>query len=278
MRGVNMMNLENWKEPSTYLNESDGLLHCTECNEPRQHITNFPVVGTVVYCNCSCINIHESYIKMTLNAQGEYLRRVTRQQNAFAETCKKAMEWRFDVDDHKSKSDVINICRNYAKNFDKIENGAGLLIYGGVGVGKSFCSACIVNALLEKGYECLMTDFITIINEYNKAPIDKKQEYIHKIASYDLLVIDDLGLQSTTQHAYAIATTVINARVMSDKPIIATTNLTVQQLLGTNDINYQRMLSRLFEKCTIIEYTGEDRRKKNAMNGNPEFLRLLGIK
>ena len=65
---------------------------------------------------------------------------------------------------------------------------------------------------------------------------------------------------------------------MSDKPIIATTNLTVQQLLGTNDINYQRMLSRLFEKCTIIEYTGEDRRKKNAMNGNPEFLRLLGIK
>lgn len=272
------MNLENWTEPDTYLSESDGLLHCTECNEPRQCITKFPVAGTVVYCNCSCINIHESYIKLQLNAQSEYLKKIVRMKAAFAETCKKAIEWRFDMDNHQSNSNVMNICRNYAENFEKIENGAGLLIYGGVGVGKSFCSACIVNALLERGYECLMTDFITIINEYNKTPIDKKQEYIHKIASYDLLVIDDLGLQSTTQHAYSIATAVINARVMSDKPIIATTNLTVQQLLAAKDINYQRMLSRLFEKCTIIEYTGEDRRKKNAMNGNPEFLRLLGIK
>lgn len=272
------MNLENWKEPDVYLDDNDGLLHCMVCKEPRQCVTNFPLVGTVVHCTCSCIDIHESYVKLELNAQGEYFKKITRMQNAFADTCKKAKEWRFEMDDHQSKSNVMNICRNYAKNFDKIENGAGLLIYGGVGVGKSFCSACIVNALLEKGYECLMTDFLTIINEYNKTPIDRKQDYIHKIASYDLLVIDDLGLQSTTQHAYSIATAVINARVMSDKPIIATTNLTVQQLLGTNDINYQRMLSRLFERCTIIEYTGDDRRKKNAMNGNPVFLRLLGIK
>lgn len=272
------MDLDNWKYPDTYLSESDGLLHCTECREPRQHITNFPTPGSFVYCICSCISSHDSYMKLNLDAKAEYSKKMMRIQNAFAETCKKAREWRFDMDDHQSKSNIMDICRNYAKNFDKIGNGAGLLIYGNVGVGKSFCSACIVNALLEKGYECLMSDFITIINEYNKTPIDKKKEYIHKIVSYDLLVIDDLGLQSSTPHAYSVATAIINARVMNDKPIIATTNLTVKQLLGTNDINYQRMLSRLFEKCTIIEYIGEDRRKKNSMSGNQEFLRLLGIK
>lgn len=271
------MNLDEWKAPPTYKDENDGLLHCAVCKEPRQGIVNFPSPGTIVGCTCSCISIHDDYIRLQIDAQNDYVKKCKRIQNAFAETCKKARQWRFDMDD-QSESYVMNICRNYAENFEKIENGAGLLIYGGVGVGKSFCSACIVNALLEKSYECLMTDFITIINEYNKTPIDKKQEYIHKIASYDLLVIDDLGLQSTTQHAYAVATAVINARIMADKPLIATTNLTVQQLLAAKDINYQRMLSRLFEKCAIIEYVGEDRRRKNSMTGNPKFRKLLGIK
>lgn len=40
----------------------------------------------------------------------------------------------------------------------------GLLLYGGVGTGKTFAAACIVNALIDTGRPCLMTNFARVLN------------------------------------------------------------------------------------------------------------------
>ena len=43
----------------------------------------------------------------------------------------------------------------------------GLLLWGGVGTGKSFLAGCIANALMEQEVSVRMTNFARIMNELN---------------------------------------------------------------------------------------------------------------
>ena len=182
-----------------------------------------------------------------------------------------------DANDHQGDEKSMQVMRNYAENFSEFySKGAGLLLYGSVGVGKSFAAACIANELLDRGIPCLMTDFSRIINTLT-GMLQGKQDYIDHLISYDLLVIDDLGVQRNTPYANEIVTNVIDARVMSRKPLIVTTNLTTEELLGAKDITYQRTLSRLFEHCIPIDFKGDDRRRSGGVKTDMALRGLLGI-
>lgn len=45
----------------------------------------------------------------------------------------------------------------------------GLLLWGGVGTGKSFLAGCIANALMEQEVSVRMTNFARIMNELNNS-------------------------------------------------------------------------------------------------------------
>ena len=122
----------------------------------------------------------------------------------------------------------------------------------------------------------MMTDFSTIINELT-GRFEGKQDYISYIISHELLVIDDLGVQRDTSYANEIVTNVVNARMMSKKPLIVTTNFTKKELMSVDDIAYRRTLSRLFECCIPIKFEGEDRRRAGGVKADMELRRLLGI-
>ena len=53
---------------------------------------------------------------------------------------------------------------NYVCNFPELkEHGMGIMYFGGTGAGKSHACAQIVNALTDKGYDCLFTSFRNIL-------------------------------------------------------------------------------------------------------------------
>jgi DNA replication protein DnaC len=267
--------------PPTYLNEEDGLQYCSNCHTRRQTRVNFPAPDTVVWGDCDCISKHYAAIKEQGKLQGklqeEYERLCRMKNDAFPETYAMARHWKFETDDRRGDEKSMQIIRNYADNFQRFyDKGAGLLLYGSVGIGKSFAAACVVNALLDSGISCLMTDFSTIINELT-GRFEGKQEYINHLISHELLVIDDLGVQRDTSYANEIVTNVVNARMMSEKPMIVTTNFTKEELLGVKDITYQRTLSRLFECCIPIKFQGEDRRRAGGVKADMELRGLLGI-
>jgi len=263
--------------PPTYLNEEDGLQYCSNCHTRRQTRVNFPAPDTVVWGDCDCISKHYAAIKEQGKLQEEYERLCRMKNDAFPETYAMARHWKFETDDRRGDEKSMQIIRNYADNFQRFyDKGAGLLLYGSVGIGKSFAAACVVNALLDSGISCLMTDFSTIINELT-GRFEGKQEYINHLISHELLVIDDLGVQRDTSYANEIVTNVVNARMMSEKPMIVTTNFTKEELLGVKDITYQRTLSRLFECCIPIKFQGEDRRRAGGVKADMELRGLLGI-
>jgi len=263
--------------PPTYLNEEDGLQYCSKCHTRRQCRVNFPAPDTVVWGDCDCISKHYAAIKEQGKLQEEYERLCRMKNDAFPETYAMARHWKFETDDHRGDEKSMRIVRNYADNFQRFyDKGAGLLIYGDVGIGKSFAAACVINELLDRGISCLMTDFSTIINELT-GRFEGKQDYINYIISHELLVIDDLGVQRDTSYANEIVTNVVNARMMSKKPLIVTTNFTKKELMGVDDIAYRRTLSRLFECCIPIKFEGEDRRRAGGVKADMELRGLLGI-
>lgn len=254
--------------------EKDGLLYCGKCNTPKQ--TLIQVCGKVMkpYCMCEC---EEKAFKAEQERTREILRKEEierNRSNGFLDL--DMIGCRFSADDRKNAK-VSEISQRYVKFFrTMLIKGKGLLYYGGTGTGKSFMAACIANALTDAGYKCLVTNFPRIINELTGL-FEGKQAYINDLNRYDLLVIDDLAIERDTEYTAEIIQNVIDSRYRSKKPLIVTTNLTIEEIMNPKGIRKQRLFSRLKEMCLPIAVTGEDRRDKKFEDNYNAISKLLGI-
>ena len=64
----------------------------------------------------------------------------------------------------------------------------GLLLWGGVGTGKSFLAGCIASALMEQEVPVRMTNFARILNELNSS-FSGRNQIVDKLCRYPLLII-----------------------------------------------------------------------------------------
>ena len=75
----------------------------------------------------------------------------------------------------------------------------GLLLWGRVGTGKSYFAGCIANALMEQEVPVCMTNFAAILNDL-AASFAGRNEYISRLCSFPLLIIDDFGMERGTEY------------------------------------------------------------------------------
>ena len=110
----------------------------------------------------------------------------------------------FEADDQKNTK-VSAACERYANTFER-GDPYGLLLFGEVGGGKTYMAAAVANRLIERGFSVLHTD-IGSVATLMESSFEKRQRNLERILSYDLLIIDDLGAQRSTeymmQHVYA---------------------------------------------------------------------------
>jgi DNA replication protein DnaC len=252
----------------------DGLMYCGICGEPKQTEVKIGerILKPYVLCKCG-----REKAKQEEEAEKRELRRQELERNrhsAFMD--KECANWTFAKDDRKSPK-ASDISRRYVQHFETMyQKGKGLLFLGNPGTGKSFFAGCIVNALLDNGYKCKMTNFPAIINDISSLR-EGKQEYISRLMACDLLAIDDLAIERNTGYANEIVQSVIDTRYRSGKPLIVTTNLTVEEIKHPSTIERERLFSRLYQMCLPIAVVGNDRRKENSASKDEELRELLGI-
>ena len=77
-------------------------------------------------------------------------------------------------------------------------------------------------------------------------------------------IIDDFGMERGTEYGLEQVYNVIDSRYRSRKPLIVTTNLTLDSLQNPLDTAHARIYDRLLEMCAPILFTGENFRRETA--------------
>ncbi|MGN8678217.1 ATP-binding protein [Oscillospiraceae bacterium HCP3S3_F4] len=244
-----------------YRNEADGLIYCAKCHTPRQHRVqlNDRVLLPMVRCRCQ----QEAYEKEEAERKHqEFLMQVSRlKANGLQD--KSLRDYTFAND--KGYNPEIRKAHDYVAHWEEMkEKSLGLLLWGDVGTGKSFFAGCIANALLEKGIPVLMTNFSRILNTLTGMYSDDRNRFIDSLNKYSLLIIDDLGIERGTEFSLEQVFNVIDSRYRSKKPMIVTTNLTLNELKHPVDLAHARIYDRILERCVPLKINNQNIRELNA--------------
>ena len=154
----------------------------------------------------------------------------------------------------------------YAQSF--APGARSLLFSGATGLGKTFLSACIARTVADRGYsvcyvsaEALFADF-----EQQKFRPREGEDVTRKYLACDLLILDDLGTEMTTQFTIAALYQVVNTRLMESRATIVSTNLPVGEL----DRRYSAQIaSRLLGAYTLYKFSGKDIRMLQKSMARP---------
>lgn len=174
----------------------------------------------------------------------------------------------FNEKESEHYANALNISRKFIENFDT--DYQNLVFYGNVGTGKTFLSCCIAKALMEKGNSviyCSADKLFKNLAELRQFS-DSKSSYVsflEDINQCDLLIIDDLGTETTTEWVKSDLFTCINNRNLFQKATLISTNLTLKEL---QERYSERIFSRLSSNFTFCKFEGRDIRvlKKEQEN------------
>ena len=251
----------------------DGLLYCGKCHTKKQTEVIFRGMKRHPMCLCKC-ETEKRDKEEAEKKKKEFEQKVKELRRVGFPECS-MQEWSFANDD-MSNSRVTNAMKKYVDNFEEMKKqGKGLLLYGSVGTGKTYSACEVANALIDKGYPVLVTNFARIINSLQAT--FNRQEYIDGFNRFALIIIDDLSAERDTSFSNEQVFQIIDARYRIKLPMIITTNLSIEALKNPQDINKQRIYDRILERCFPVEVSGQSRRRKAIREDYNNTKNMLGF-
>lgn len=207
-----------------YIDPADGLLHCRKCGGHRQTVLPSPFGGGYFMPRCVCPCQQEE--RERRRAAEERQQRMERIRRRKAQGLQDRYLYDYTFANDNGENLLMDKARAYVEHWERAyRENTGLLLFGDVGTGKSFFAGCVANALLEKDVPVLMTNFPTILNRLTGMFAEDRIAFLSSLDEYDLLILDDLGVERGTAYAMEQMFTVVDSRYRSRKPMIVTTNL-----------------------------------------------------
>ena len=253
----------------------DGLLYCGKCHTPREAFfaKGVALMGKNKHpVECSCQRTEREKQEALINQQKriDLVRRL--KAEGFYDPA--MLDWTFENDNGRSPQ--MHHAQRYVEQWQTMRSeNLGLLLWGGVGTGKSFLAGCIANALMEQEVPVRMTNFARILNELNSS-FSGRNEVVDKLCRYPLLIIDDFGMERGTEYALEQIYSIVDSRYRSRKPLIVTTNLTLDEIRHPQDTTYARIYDRLLEMCIPVSCIGVSFRKETAQEKLERLKLLIG--
>ena len=147
----------------------------------------------------------------------------------------------------------VEWCKQFAR---QIVNGIcndSLFLRGDVGRGKTHLSSAIANAVLAGGKTVIYkraADLFDMIRRYKyEESTQRWHEVLDQLISCDLLVIDDLGAERTTDFVTEQLVLLLEERNYRNKPWIINSNLKLSQI---QDSYNTRVSDRIMDRATAI--------------------------
>jgi len=224
--------------------ESEGKKVCEKCGGALY----IPTEDGAVPCDC----LPAALMKQRLRAANIPPRFQQKTIESFKGNDKKRKQLRTDA-------------KVYVQGFPPQESKKGLLFMGTTGCGKTHLAIGILKATIEKGYTgyyCNVIDFFTRLRDTFRGDTEyDEMDMLDKISKVDMLVLDDLGAEKSTDWVRDRIYAIVNARYEQNLPVLVTTNK--MDLAELEDHVGKRIVSRLCEMCLIRDqFPDEDYRMK----------------
>ena len=253
----------------------EGLLYCGKCHTPKEALfaNGIVLMGKnkhPVECACQCTEREKQEAIINEQRHIDLVRRL--KADGFSNPT--MLDWTFEKDN--SRSPQMHHAHRYVEQWQTMHTeNLGLLLWGGIGTGKSFLAGCIANALMEREVPMRMTNFARILNDLNSS-FSGRNNVIDHLCRYPLLIIDDFGMERGTEYALEQIYNIVDSRYRSQKPLIVTTNLTLDEIRHPQDTAHARIYDRLLEMCVPVSCIGVSFRKETAQEKLERLKVLIG--
>ena len=164
----------------------------------------------------------------------------------------------YEGEDLQNFKKAVENSLSFIRNFDtEYQN---LLFFGAVGTGKTFLSNCIAYELLQHGYSVIYFSASGLFDLLSRqAFASNEKEVLYKtqedLYNCDLVIIDDLGTELTNAFTNTHLFSILNERSLRKKPVIISTNLSLE---GLKERYSERIFSRLTNAFTFRKLSGSD--------------------
>ncbi len=157
----------------------------------------------------------------------------------------------------------VQIVKRFVRDIEgNLDAGRGLWFYGSVGTGKTTLAMIVSRAALDAGRSVAIYSLPRLLAEI-RATFESDSEgsyveFLDRLAAVDLLHIDDVGAERTSEWVLEQLYAIVNARYEDERSVMITTNLERDELV---EQIRERTVSRLEEMCTLVPLYGEDARR-----------------
>lgn len=164
---------------------------------------------------------------------------------------------------------ALDTCFRYANRFGRnpVKN---LFLTGAPGLGKTFLSASIARMVSEQGYSVVYDSAVTVFNRFEAQKFNRDPDASTDVDRYltcDLMILDDLGSEMTSQFTQAALYQLVNSRLLGDKHTVISSNLSLDDLRARY---VSQVYSRIAGEYMEVPFHGEDirrQKKERAQRG-----------
>jgi DNA replication protein DnaC len=156
---------------------------------------------------------------------------------------------------------IVMAVRRFADTIDRqLDAGRGLWFMGHVGTGKTTLAMLVSKAALKAGRSVAIYSLPRLLNEIRDTHRAERShvDLLDRLTAVDLLHIDDVGAERTTDWVLEELYSIVNARYEDQRSMVITTNILDREALC--DQITERTVSRLTEMCEELPLLGHDRR------------------
>ncbi len=144
---------------------------------------------------------------------------------------------------------IVSEVRRYVRSVDeRLDEGRGLWLMGDVGTGKTTLAMIVSKAALDAGRSVAIYSLPRLLGLI-RAAIETESGmigFLERLTAVDLLHIDDLGVENTTEWVLEQLYSIVNTRYEDERAMIVTTNLRYEELVEQLG---ERTISRLIAIC-----------------------------
>jgi DNA replication protein DnaC len=156
---------------------------------------------------------------------------------------------------------VVAEVRRYTRDVGaNLNEGRGVWLFGDVGTGKTTLAMLVSKAALAAGRTVAIYSLPRLLNLLREAigSDDGKLDLLDRLATVDLLHLDDVGAENSTDWVLEQLYSIVNTRYEEQRALVVTSNLGPEEL---GEQIGERTVSRMLELCPVqIPLYGADRR------------------